>query len=379
MQHTNGTTAIARRHSISSSSPRSRGRARRAALIAALLAICTAPVALAQTTPKKPKKGAQPAASASASATSDTPPPPPPAPDPPPSATATQVAPKDDTAEKKSGASSSSDATDTAEDPAKKYYFVGLRYRGTIIPQFFENLFVDDGGTVYSNSIALELDIRQEGRSMIPWIQYTDYGMGDTLFLTKGKDATDPTQYSVVNSSLKALYLGLDEMWSAPVADHLDFEYGFGVGIGFVFGTLLNNWVYPNPAGSLHSTSGNLTLSQCPAGSDVTMPQYCNPSVHSGSQDTKVGGYQEKNWFNGGSIPVVFPHISIPQIGLRYKPVKQFEARLQAGFSITGFWFGLSGDWGLEKNEQDDAPAPAHKAKPKDDDGGSDKVKDSGS
>lgn len=336
---------------------------KRLALVLGLLSMCSAPLlAYAQTsdgttttTPKKKKKkkGATPAASASASATDDSsPPPPPPATPTPDSDASAQAAPKD-TAPKgdtkaSAGGAAVWDSSDTTEDPAKKYYFVGLRYRGTVIPQFFENLFVDDGATVYSNNIAVELDMRQDGRSLIPWIQYTDYSMGDTLFLTKGKDPGDATQYSVVNSSLKAIYLGLDEMWSAPIAPHLDFEYGFGVGIGFVFGTLLNDWVYPNAAGPYHSSSG-LALAECPAGSDVTMPQYCSPSAHSGSSDTKIGGYAEKNWFNGGSIPVVFPDISIPQLGIRYQPVKQFEARLQVGFSITGFWFGLSADYGLEQ------------------------------
>jgi hypothetical protein len=343
--------------------------------------MCSAPLAFAQTsdgttstaTPKKKKKGSKAAASASASATDDTPPPPPPAPEPEPSASgsATDSAPKD--AKSDTASAGAYDASDTKEDPGKKYYFVGLRYRGTIIPQFFESLFVDDGGTVFSNNIAIELDMRQDGRSLIPWIQYTDYGMGDTLFLTKGKSPDDPTQYSVVNSGLKALYLGLDEMWSAPLADHFDFEYGFGVGIGFVFGNLQNNWVYPNAGGALHPSSGSTgPLSECPAGSDMTMPMYCSPSVHSGSSDTKVGGYVEKNWFNGGAIPVVFPHISIPQIGIRYKPVKQIEARVQAGFSITGFWFGLSVDYGLEQPPETDTKAKS-KGPDKDKGGDSDK------
>ncbi len=381
MKRVEGSSVCRGRSALHEAPRRGRERSRLAAVVV-LLAMCSAPIAFAQTsdgttttTPKKKKKGAKPAASASASATDDAPAPPPPpapAPDPEPSAPATSKdsAPKDAKADAASAAAW--DATDTREDPGKKYYFIGLRYRGTIIPQFFESLFVDDGGTVYSNNIAVELDIRQDGRSMIPWIQYTDYSMGDTLFLTKGKDPTDATQYSVVNSSLKALYLGLDEMWSAPVADHLDFEYGFGVGIGFVFGSLQNNWVYPDPNGPLHSSSGGLTLSECPPG--ATQPS-CQTGAHQNASDQKVGGYTEKNWFNGGSIPVVFPHISIPQIGLRYKPIKQLETRFQLGFSITGFWFGLSVDYGLEQPpEKGDSNDTKSKAKDGDKGGdGSDK------
>jgi hypothetical protein len=90
----------------------------------------------------------------------------------------------------------------------------------------------------------------------------------------------------------------------------------------------------------------------------------CDPAAHQSSQDTKTGGYQEKNWFNGGSIPVIFPHIALPILSIRYKPVKQFEARFGLGFSLTGFWFGISGDYGLEKPEGESSE-PAPKAKPK--------------
>jgi hypothetical protein len=251
--------------------------------------------------------------------------------------------------------------SDTREDPEKKYYFVGLRYRGTVIPQFLMNLFVNDGATVYSNSIGVELDIRHGGSSLIPWIMYTDFNTGDMLFLEKGKDDTYAANYSDVNSSLKAIFLGVDELWSANlVPTKLDFEFGFGVGIGAVWGDLVNNWVFEDPNGALHATNGR-SYSRCvsqtsggPLGSAGDVG--CDPYTHSTHFPAKVGGYIEPNWFNGGPVPVVFPHISVPQIGLRYKPIKQFQARLGLGFGLTGFWFGLGIDYGLEQ-----MPAPAER------------------
>jgi hypothetical protein len=244
--------------------------------------------------------------------------------------------------------------TDTREDPNVRYYFVGLRYRGTIIPKFIENLFVDEGSTVYSNTFGAELDMRKGGQSMIPWIVFTDLSMGDTLFHQKGATPTgtpgEAPNYSVVNSSLKAIFLGVDELWSVPIdqSHHWDFEFGFGVGLGFLFGNLQNNWVYyNNPQGPLVSDAGN-HYSECQSFSTQTG---CNSMDHQGNPPPKVGGYVEKNWFNGGSVPVVFPHISFPQLDVRYKPIKQMEARLSVGFSLTGFWFGLSADYGLEQPE----------------------------
>jgi hypothetical protein len=345
----------------------------RAAL--ALVILIAAPLAFAQQKPPKKKRGPKPAASASASASASAEPSPDAAR---PLDDSTPLAPSSGPPDGKSSGAASGEATDQGgkrpdaaataasteyappvpasnviESPNVRYAFVGARYRVTVIPQFLVNLFVNEGATFVSHSIGAELDLRKEGQSTIPWIAYTTFGFGDTLFEQNGgMDPTpkDPANWSVVNSSLSALFLGLDELWSAPLdaGRHFEFEFGFGVGIGFVFGSLQNNWVYPDPNGPLHSASyGN--YSECTT-ADPMRPS-CVKANHNGATVNKVGGYTEPNWLNGGAVPVVFPHIALPVLGLRYKPIKEFEMRLSTGFSLTGFWAGLSGDYGLEKRE----------------------------
>jgi hypothetical protein len=354
MTHSSAFGVCRSRWSSPQPNPEQRIRKRTLAATIALLTLAVGPLALAQTTPKKPKKGTTPAASASA--TEDAAPAPTPDPTPTPAPESSASASKAST----SVAASTEpefDSSNTTEDPMKKYYFIGLRYRGTIIPKFMVNLFVDEGATFFSHTIGAEFDYRSDGHSTIPWIAYTSFGTGgDVLFLTKGKDPTDETQYSVVNSSLGGIFIGLDELWSVPVAEHLEFEYGFGVGLGVIFGSLYDNWVFENGGGNFHSSNGNLTLSECPGPSMVPGPpgNGCNPAFHqNGSSfnngNGKTGGYQEPNWLSGGSVPVIFPHVAFPQFSLRYKPIKQVEGRLSLGFSLTGFWFGLSVDYGLEK------------------------------
>jgi len=246
------------------------------------------------------------------------------------------------------------------EDPNKTYYFVGLRYRGTVIPAFFEHLFVNDGATVYSNTIGIEGERRKDGQSMIGWIAFTEYGFGNTLFWQKN-EADLPQNYSIVNSSLKSIYIGLDESWSMPINDQLAFEYGFGLGLGVVFGNLLNDWVTPAPGnvagdpGAVKGSNGTYYV-PCQAQSDGAS---CMTSAHQNASVAKVGNYVEQNWLNGGPVPVIFPHIAIPQLALRYKPVPEFEARLSLGFSLTGFWFGLSADYGPEMTHRTEKPMPA--------------------
>ncbi len=189
-----------------------------------LVLLVAAPLALAQTTsdttttttPKKPKKkkGAKPAPTAEP-APEPTPEPPPPPPS------------DEDTAKKpdKAATSAASEnpppepSTDTKEKPGQRYYFVGARYRVTVIPQFMVNLFANEGATFVSHTIGAELDMRKDGQSVIPWIVVQTFGFGDTLF--EQKNGTPPvdqaSNWSVVNSSLGALFIGLDEAWSVPL------------------------------------------------------------------------------------------------------------------------------------------------------------------
>jgi hypothetical protein len=244
---------------------------------------------------------------------------------------------------------SEDDITNTAEDPDRRYYFLGLRYRGTIIPKFLMNIFVDEGTTTYSNTFGVELDMRKGGQSMIPWLVYTEYGMGDTLFHQKATDTTIPGNYSVVSSGLKSIYLGLDELWSTPIdqSHHWDFEFGFGVGVGILFGDLVNNWVYVDNSGPLVASTG-VHYRTCHT--ELDGPG-CARMNHQNAQIAKINNYKEPFWSNGGSVPNIFPNVWFPTFGVRYKPIKELQARLGVGFSLTGFWFGLGLDYGFETPE----------------------------
>ncbi|MEO9234582.1 MAG: hypothetical protein ABI421_14670 [Polyangiaceae bacterium] len=247
------------------------------------------------------------------------------------------------------------DETDVAEKPGKTYYFVGLHYRGDVVPQFMTSLFVDEGKTIYSNSVGAELDIRKDNFSFIPALTYSEYGTGDILYLQKGKDANFAGNWSNVNSSLKAIYASAELLWSWKIHKNVDFEFGAGFGLGVLFGSLETSWVYSDPNGSLSASSG-ARFSPCLTGNTQ---QGCKTTDHQNASFAKINHYTEPFWSGGGSIPNIFPEIRFPEFGLRFKPIKEMEARLGIGFSLTGFWFGLSGDYGLERLlDKKTAPTP---------------------
>jgi hypothetical protein len=260
-------------------------------------------------------------------------------------------------------------ATDVIEKKGQGYYFLGANYRMNIVPAFLINLFVDQGpSTVVTSTAGLSFDYRKDHFSIVTGLNFTEYGMGDVLFLQKGKDPSDPGNWGLVSSSLKAIYLTVDLLWSVPIAKkgQVDFEFGFSAGLGGVFGDLFNTWVSRDAAAGGPSypsqASGNFyQCAQVPGANGVapgngSLPQGCNTNNHQNAQISKTGpgtGYREPNWFDngGGSVPTVFPWLSLPIIGLRFKPIKQLEMRLNGGFSLTGFFVNFAAYYGFESTK----------------------------
>ena len=237
-------------------------------------------------------------------------------------------------------ASSTSDTGDVSERPweeeeNEKYTFVGLRARMIYIPTFMFDLFQADGGkSVLAPSFGPEYVTRRNGFEIDTWLTYTSYGMDDAPFKSK----SDPdVAYEIVRSELKAITVGADFLWTHPINDKgLSLMYGGGAGIGLVFGELHRNQAYP-PDGQ----PGDPEQYEKCAGPN-TFGDYCD------DDNDHYGSYTEPNWFDGGSKPVLFPWIALPQVGLRWKPSRHFVLRVDTGLSLPGpFFFGVSGQYGL--------------------------------
>jgi tetratricopeptide (TPR) repeat protein len=240
------------------------------------------------------------------------------------------------------------------ERKGETYYFVGARYRGVYLPKFVLNAFIDEGRSIYQNSPGLEIDIRKDGFSVIPALSFVTYDFGDTLFLQKGKDPTDGSYWSNIKSGINGIYFSTDFLWSANLNKYLDFEYGAGFGLGVMFGYLETSWVYTNAQGPYVASTGQ-HFSPCISESDSAQ---CLSASHSNSLVSKVNHYHEPFWFGGGSVPNFFPSITFPQVGLRYKPARWLETRLGIGVSLTGFFFGVSADYGFKGKAPEAKAAP---------------------
>jgi hypothetical protein len=214
------------------------------------------------------------------------------------------------------------------EKRGETYRFVGLRYRGIIVPKFMMNLFGDGGTTVYIHGFGPEFGIRKDNFEYIFSLWYAPYSMDPTPF----KASSDPDQgWEHVESKLKLLFLTADFQWSAVIEPEVAFNYGIGAGFAFVFGSLHRSQVRPGP----QSTSDPATYVPC----RVPDGDYC------AAEDPFLGA-EEPSWANGGSKPIIFPWL-VAQFGFRIKPHRNFVGRIDFGFGTSGFFWGLGLDYGL--------------------------------
>jgi hypothetical protein len=219
--------------------------------------------------------------------------------------------------------------TSPVEKKGVTYRFIGLRYRGYIVPKFMMSLFGADGGTtVYAHNFGPEFIIRKDNFEYNLSVTYTSYAFDATPFKAKsdGEDA-----WELVESHIKVLYFGADFLWSHPFDEQLALNYGFGTGLGFVWGDLNRVQAYQN-------ANGNYEACVAPGNPD---PAYC------GNDNDHYDDYTEANWADGGSKPIVFPWFA-GQIGLRFKPHKNFAMHVDAGLAPLGHvFFGVGADYGL--------------------------------
>ena len=179
-------------------------------------------------------------------------------------------------------------------------------------------------------------------------VMYADYSMSQTIFRSK---ADPPTSNELVASSLKQIFVTLDIQYEIPLekkgerTGRVALLIGGGVGLGGIFGDLYRSQATPKSGGTADDAVPG-QWNACKAAS--TTNPYCDGSNNHFSPSNDVTkGYAESSWAHGGSKPLLFPWIAVPQVSLRYKPIKQFQSKLDLGFSTSGFFFGFSGSYGL--------------------------------
>ena len=219
------------------------------------------------------------------------------------------------------------------ELPGKTYMFVGARYRAIIVPKFMINLFGDGGTNVLVHGFGPEFAFRKNAFEYNLSIWYAGYGLENVAF--KAKD-DGVNAWELVDSDLKSIFITADFLWSQDFSPEFSLNYGLGGGFGIIFGDLSRVQAYPGPNGDGNTGEGFLPCK----GVGDPRADFCDDS------NDHYAGFKEASWADGGSKPILFPWFVL-QTGLRYKPHRNFAARLDAGFGTSGFFIGIGADYGI--------------------------------
>jgi hypothetical protein len=130
------------------------------------------------------------------------------------------------------------------------------------------------------------------------------------------------------NFGFYGLYATSHFLWGIRVHRMFEIQVGLGIGIGYIGGDMTRSQAYLNASGWRDCVS---------AGGGPA--DYCanNPNNHYSSN-----GFVEPTWAGGGSVPIVIPWISLPQIGFHFRPHRNFDIRADVGYGIINVYGGLS-------------------------------------
>ena len=222
--------------------------------------------------------------------------------------------------------------TDPYEDPARNYLFLGIGYHHHFTPRFITGLFTDEQTLASNPNISLEFTKRKGNFEMVFSVAYQSFHVNGP-FRGKGQPEGE-TEF--IDSSLKSIMVGATFLWGTQFNDYIGIQYGFGLGVGGVFGDLVRTEAQP---GSGPDSVRDWERCEGLGGS------FCDQVDSDFPGQTSVNA---ANWFNGGSVPSIWLRAAVPHIALRIKPIHQLVIRIDTGFDIfSGFFVGGTVSFGF--------------------------------
>jgi hypothetical protein len=229
-----------------------------------------------------------------------------------------------------------SDAGSEADkgSPGKRTWSFGGYVRLNVVPAFMLKLFTDLAPSPTNAAFGVIATYRTDDGSpnFEMGLGYSGYGF-HSPFRTKGGDANDTEWW---DSNLGLVHLTGSILWEAKlVGDMLGLQYGVGMDLGVVTGSLKRTEAYLGTDGAWHKCVGPLAPD----------PLYCQAPLSGSAGPGATDPYNVKGeQYNvtQKNIPPVMAFPMLPRLGLRFSPIPDFWARLDMAYGIFQFWFGLS-------------------------------------
>jgi hypothetical protein len=210
----------------------------------------------------------------------------------------------------------------------------GPYFRFVVVPSFMLKLFLDEAPSPSNVAFGASAAYRTaEGGPIFDMgLGYTSYGFTGP-FRAKGGIGNDT---EIVESNLGLVHLTGSILWESKIVEKLAFQYGVGLDLGIVTGSMKRTEAFPSGSGWAKCLGpGNPPLAAA----------YCQPpltasGILAGSDPYNVKG--EQYGVTQKNIPPVMAFPMLPRLGLQYAPIPDFWVRLDAAYGIAQFWFGLS-------------------------------------
>jgi hypothetical protein len=151
----------------------------------------------------------------------------------------------------KSGDAAPAEPEKAAESEAPKAeptWWFGAYVQGNFVPSFMLKIFLDEAPTVANAGFGVTATHRSaDGMSITFGLGYASYGFAGP-FRISGDPETD-TEY--LDSTLGMLHVRGQMTWSTPIVPNmLSFEYGVGLDLGVVLGSLTRSEAYKDASGT---------------------------------------------------------------------------------------------------------------------------------
>lgn len=223
-------------------------------------------------------------------------------------------------------------------------YSVGWRFWVHGIPGSLVGLFVHAenqngagwGGTYVNVATGPEFVYRKDNLDIALGVMYVGYNAPTGFFRASNDPLADtemigrPITTSEPNGGINiwGAYLTSHFLWGIRLHRMFEIQVGVGIGIGYIGGDLPRSQVYQDGAGHWQD-----------CGSSSNPQSFCqnNPNNH-----FTANNYNEATWANGGSMPIVLPWISLPQVGFHFRPHRNFDVRADVGYGLITVYGGLS-------------------------------------
>ncbi len=242
-------------------------------------------------------------------------------------------------------ASASSSAEADTERTPHDQWLLGAYYRHDWIPSYMLSMFLSRAPSITNDGFGITISHRSaEGFTAQLGIGYMPYKVSGAF--TADNTLVEDTEF--VKSDLALIHVTGSLLWPIELTQMLTLEFGFGLDIGALTGSVIRSEAYPDPKGHFHpcSAAGDPNDPGGPdKGPDGVQIKYCAQAFNGNNQPIASNTASEKGeqyHVRENRIPAIMAFPMLPHLALRFAPWERVAFKLEFAFGVAQIWAGAS-------------------------------------